>query len=50
MDETKVLAFVVGILLKVINDDNVTGNEMQQLENIADEIGTYRLEKREFRY
>lgn len=52
MDEnkTKMLAFMLGVLLKVVNGDEVTGNEVQSMENIAEDLGTYTLDEKEFRY
>lgn len=49
-NEMKMFAFVVGIILKLTRNECVTDNEIQQLENIAYEIGTYDLDEREFRY
>lgn len=49
-NKTKMLAFMLGVLLKVVNGDEVTGNEVQSLENIAEDLGTYTLDEKEFRY
>ena len=49
-DETKILAFLVGVLIKVVCNQEVDSNEVQQLENIAGDLGTYSLDEKEFRY
>lgn len=49
-DETKILAFLVGVLIKVVCGQEVDQNEVQSLENIAGDLGTYFLDEREFRY
>ena len=46
----KMLAFVALVLLKVVTNQEVTPNEIQQLENVADELGANELATDEFRY
>lgn len=52
MDEKKILAFIVKILLQVITwgDRSVSENDTQQLENIADDLRAWELKDDEFRY
>lgn len=52
MDEKKILAFIVKILLQIIiwGDRSVSGNDIQQLENIAEDLGVSKLKDDEFRY
>ncbi|MBD5543762.1 MAG: hypothetical protein HDR01_05860 [Lachnospiraceae bacterium] len=49
-DEKKMMAFIVGILIKLTCHRETNRNEDQSLENIAYELGTYDLDEKEFRY
>lgn len=49
-DERKVIAFLLGIVFKLSLDQAVNPNELQQLDNLMDEFGTYDLDENEFRY
>lgn len=50
MEDKNIIAFIAGILLKVITGEDVNENEIQSLENIVGEMGFYDLDKNEFRY
>ena len=52
MDEKKILAFIVKILLQIVTwgDRSVSENDVQQLENIADDLGVSELKDGGFRY
>lgn len=49
-DEKKIMAFIVGILIKLTCHQDTNRNEDQSLANIAYELGTYDLDEKEFRY
>lgn len=49
-EERKQLAYVVGMLLKVVSGIDLTQNEIQSLENIATDLDFYRLSEDEFRW
>lgn len=49
-EERKQLAYVAGMLLKVVSGIDLTQNEIQSLENIATDLGFYRLPEDEFRW
>lgn len=48
--ERKVIAFLLGIIIQLSDGRNIDGNDYQQLNNLADEFGTYDLDEKEFRY
>ena len=49
--ERKMMAFIVEMLLKMCwNNPVVSANEIQQLDNIANELGFDDLDENEFRY
>lgn len=49
-EEKKQFAYVVGMLIKVSQGISLTGNEIQSLENIADDLGFHKLPENEFRW
>lgn len=49
-NEKKQLAFISGILLKLVTNVEVTDNESQSLENIASDLGCFDLKESEFRW
>lgn len=49
-EEKKQFAYVVGMLIKVSQGISLTGNEIQSLENIADDLGFRDLLEDEFRW
>lgn len=52
MDEEskKILAYITGLLLKVATGQELTDNEVQSLENIADDLGSWNIPEKYFRY
>lgn len=50
MDDKKILAFIVKIIIRLIffGRENITECELQQLENIAADIGSSNLSDDEF--
>lgn len=49
--EHKVMAYLAGIVYRIASgDEDFSYNDVKQLENIADELGTWDLDEREFRY
>lgn len=48
--KTKILAFVVAVLLKVVTGREVSENEIQSLENIDGAMGVYLEDENQFRY
>lgn len=48
--KTKILAFLAKILLKLVTRSEVSGNEIQSLENIVGAMGEYLEDENEFRY
>ena len=49
-DDKKYIAFLAGILQKVIYNEPLSDNEMHSLSNIVDELGFYKLDENEFRW
>lgn len=49
-ENKKKLAFISGMLLKVIHGLDLTYNEVQSLENIVDELDYDKIEENEFRW
>lgn len=52
MDEEskKILAYVTGLLLKVVTEQELTDNELQSLENIASDLGCWDIPEKYFRW
>lgn len=50
MHERKVIAFLLGIIFKLSINDPIDPNEVQQIDNLMAEFGTYDLDENEFRY
>ena len=48
--KTKIFAFVVAVLLKVVTGREVSENEIQSLENIEGLMGEYLEDENQFRY
>ena len=48
--ERKQMAFLAGMLLRLAHDVWLNDNELQQLDNIASELGFNDLDEKEFRY
>ena len=49
-EEKKQFAYVVGMLIKISQGSSLTGNEIQSLENIAEDLGFHKLSENEFRW
>jgi hypothetical protein len=49
-DERKQLAFISGMLLKVLTGQQVSENEIQSLDNITSDLGFWNLDEKEFRW
>lgn len=49
-EEKKQLAYVVGMLIKVVSGIDLTTNKIQSLENIASDLDFYNLPEDEFRW
>ena len=52
MDEEskKILAYIAGLLYKVVTGQELTDNEVQSLENIASDLGCWDIQEKYFRY
>lgn len=52
MDEEskKILAYITGLLLKVVTEQELTDNEIQSLENIASDLGCRDIPEKYFRW
>ena len=48
--ERKQMAFLAGMLLRLAHDEWLNDNELQQLDNIASDLGFNDLDEKEFRY
>lgn len=49
--ERKMMAFLAGMIMKLSwESPDVSSNEVQQLDNICEELGFYKLDENEFRY
>ena len=46
----KFLAYVTGLLLKVVTEQELTDNEIQNLENIASDLGCWDIPEKHFRW
>lgn len=49
-EERKQMAYIVGMLLKMASGSNLTPNEIQSLENIANDLGFFNINENEFRW
>lgn len=48
--ERKQMAFLAGMLLRLAHGEWLNHNEIQQLDNIASDLGFNELDEKEFRY
>lgn len=48
--EEKVIAFLLGVVYKLSIGQDLNFGEVQQLDNLMGEFGTYDLDENEFRY
>lgn len=49
-EDRKVVAFLIGMVMKLADGDCPDFNERQQLENLACEFDYYDLDEKKFRY